>query len=83
MLWCPGAQFCDNNNPTLLNNVAIAVIKDQYQYRYQGHCFDEAEVLCHIHAEEDILGVAYSEDVIRSDGTPVSDSLLAIDVKGV
>jgi hypothetical protein len=64
--------FVNNNNPTPLNGVAITVIKDQYCYR--GHRFSEAEVLCHVHAEEDIPGVvhmAHSEVVVRDDGTPV------------
>jgi hypothetical protein len=64
--------FVNNVNPTLLNGVAITVIKDRYCYR--GHRFNEAEVLTHVHAEEEIPGVvhmAHSEDVTRSDGTPV------------
>ena len=64
--------FANTDDPTLLNDVAITIIKDQYCY--QGHRFDEAEILRHIHAEEDIPGVvriAHSEDVVRSDGTPV------------
>ena len=64
--------FVNNDNPTLLNGVVITVIKDQYCYR--GHRFSEAEVLRHVHAEEDIPGVihmAHSEDVIRGDGMPI------------
>ena len=62
----------NNVNPTLLDGVAITVIKDQYSY--QSHCFNEAEVLRHVHAEEEIPGavhLAHAEDVVRSDGTPV------------
>jgi hypothetical protein len=62
----------NNANPTLLNGVAINVIKDQYCY--QGHRFSEAEVLHHVHDEEEIPGVVHlvhSEDVMRSDGMAV------------
>lgn len=54
----------DNNVPVLLNDVAITVIKDQYCY--QGHRFNETEVLRHIYAEEEIptiVHIAHSEDV--------------------
>ena len=64
--------FVNNVNPTLLNGVAITVIKDQYCH--EGRRFSEAEVLRHVHAEEDIPGVvrmAHSEDVVGGDGTPV------------
>ena len=65
-------SFVNNVDPTLLNGIAITAIKDQYCYR--GNGFNEDEVLRHVHPEEEITGVvhlAHSEDVIRSDGTPI------------
>jgi hypothetical protein len=65
--------FVNIDNPTLLDGVAIIVIKEQYCY--QDHRFNETEVLRHVHAGRNprscSVHMAHSEDVKRPDGTSV------------
>ncbi|KAF8804271.1 hypothetical protein BYT27DRAFT_7107756 [Phlegmacium glaucopus] len=65
--------FANNEHPArFVDGSPIPVIKDQYHY--SNHRFGEAEVIHHIHGDNDIPGVvhlAYSQAILRSDRSPV------------
>jgi hypothetical protein len=62
----------NKEDPAIVNNLPVTVIKDEY--RRPGRRFNEAEILHHIHAEEEIPGIvhiAHSETVMQVHNIPV------------
>ncbi|KAF8808450.1 hypothetical protein BYT27DRAFT_7096906, partial [Phlegmacium glaucopus] len=65
--------FVNNEHPAhFVDGSPIPIIKDQY--RCQNHRFDEAEIIHHIHGDNDIPGVvhiAHSQALLHNDRSPV------------